>query len=354
MRPLPMAAAAVLVFAALLGLQRAWGDWLGRGQTIEAAREAVRVEPGNADAWLWLAEHEERSGGEPEAAFAEAMRLRPWDSRAWVRRGLYRESTGRRSDGEGDLLHASDIDRLSGARWALINYYYRSDKSSEFARLVRSLASGMAEEAAWDPKVLWNLCWKWPDRSSEWVEIASSKPVLRDGLLDFLETAEPHGQALAAAAEVYRDRSTPVKGGRAPRWCSRFIEGGRLDDARAVWARLAAAGEVVADDSRFERVPAGEGFGWRVAVPYTHLRPGIVLRFDGKQAEEMEVCWRWSERGGPRVEADWDAQPGFGWEVEVRGGLRRLALRYRRPVGSARFVGEVRVRSARVTSGRAE
>ncbi|MEZ5353894.1 MAG: hypothetical protein R2762_14750 [Bryobacteraceae bacterium] len=353
MRLLQAMAAVVLAASGGLSLYRAWAASHMSANTLEGAREAARLDPGNAAARLWLAEHLDREGHDPGEALSDAIALREADSGAWIRRGLAHESGGRPDEAERDLLHAAAIDGLWEPRWSLVNFYFRQGREEEFWNWVRSAISITGPDSARDLEPLWNLCWRWPEGGEKSALLAKTKPISSASFLAFLEHADPADRALQAAEAILMEDSTGVKLDRLPLWSTRLLEGGRVAAARAVWRRLAEAGVVVADDERFEKKPAGDGFGWRVQTPYTFTDPGLALRFDGKQAETMDVLWRYSTRGGT-VTADWDGEEsaGFTWRVEPTGkGVWRVVLGYRRPLGVARFQGVVRLRAVRVGGG---
>jgi hypothetical protein len=338
------AALGLLAYAASAALLRARAGCLVRANTLDAARAAAAADPANADLHLWLAEHLDHAGADPTPALDTAIALRPLDSAARIRRGLFLESAGNSTDAETSLLQAAQIDRTWTPRWTLANFYFRRNDEQRFWHWVEQ-ALPMAHG---DPQPLWRLCWQFPGSDSRTAALLDRRPDLRASWLDFLER-QPEPRALDAAATVRLPADSPRNRDRLLRWSTRLIEGGRPGAARDLWNSLAAAGAVAANDNTFEKAPAGNGFGWRVNVPFTHLRPGIQLRFDGKQDEQMEAAWRYVDGAATgAVTPDWDAPPdsGFSWHAEPTAtpGVSRLSLRYARPLGSPRFAGALRIR----------
>jgi tetratricopeptide (TPR) repeat protein len=337
-----------ILAAAARTLNTAWADILYRRNTLDALIDAAAADPRNANIRLWLAEHQQHAGLDASAALEAAIHLRPDHARSWIALAIYEESLGRLADAEGHLLHAASIDRMFEPRWALVNFYFRRDNPDQFWKWVRSAL----EMAYGDLAALWDLCWRAARSPSDIEAILPADPAIRATYLRFLINVSP--QAAAPVAVDLAERHPLPYRTLLIEWTSRLLDARLPGPAARVWSALCRHGAANCENGRFQTAPSGQGFDWRIARPYTHLRPGLRLSFDGRQPETAEILWRYVAADTGKVLPVWTAPPdaGFAWRVEaVAQRLSRVILEYRRPLGSPRFQGSFELHSVRLEPG---
>jgi tetratricopeptide (TPR) repeat protein len=133
---------------------QARADIAFRKNDIAEAQEAVRLAPGNASYHALLAELLEASGANPDSELKVATDLSPSESRYWIRRAFRAEVEQQYDDSERFLKDAYRVDRGFDPRWALMNYYFRRGRFSEFWK---SGAEAFAMSYG-DPTPIFRLC----------------------------------------------------------------------------------------------------------------------------------------------------------------------------------------------------
>jgi hypothetical protein len=372
---------AALPVIPILGLASYWtirlavADQLFRANSLPALTRAVRLAPGNAQYFAWLAEYQEAEGFDPNPALATACRLNPFDSSVWIRRGLRAEFEGDYTQAEKFLLEAARIDKLLDPRATLANYYFRRNNSEQFWRWTReALAIGYGDLAP-----MFRLCWRMSD-DPELIR-SRAQPPPRPYL--FFLLAENH---LAAADPVARElakSATPEDAAVLLDFIDRVLaRGANTSSARNVWSALCIRSLIPLAPSAspltngdFRVAPSSRGFDWRVSqtpdISAVRINPrGLRIDLSGRQPEECELLaqfipltpgktcrLRFSYRtSGAPIESglQWrilDASSAplssdDGKQAELRfstreASLARLALEYKRVAGTSRWEGSV-------------
>ncbi len=131
--PLPFLAVAAWETARL-----AQADFFSRQNTTDSLREAVQLDPGNADFRELFAEQLAEDGLDPNPELRAAVSLSPLNSHWWDRLGFQAESERDYPAAERDLMQAVRVDQTFGPRWSLMNYYFRRGDPQEFWRWTKA------------------------------------------------------------------------------------------------------------------------------------------------------------------------------------------------------------------------
>src|SRR5579871_5042957 len=144
-------------------IRLAWADHLSRTMDSRGVTRAVDLAPGDADIRLRLADARQSAlGGDAAGALAAAVKLDPGDAAAWVRLGVAKELRGDLQGAERDLLEAARVSRQFAPRWALANYYFRRGAEARFW----SWAGECLRIGYSDVSPVFQLCWRMrPDAS---------------------------------------------------------------------------------------------------------------------------------------------------------------------------------------------
>ena len=384
---LTLALVAYLVFASYWSVRFARADLLYRANTPGAIRRAIELDPRNARYRAWQGELEEHEGRDPRPALLAAAALNPRDSSIWIRLGLEDEVAGDYASAEKCLLEAARIDRLSGPRITLMQYYFRRGDSAQFWKWSRRAL----EMSYGDAAPLFRLCWM----ASQDAGVIRSRaipdrPALLAQYLGFLLN-EGHLDAAGPVAFDVLRFSGPAEAPLLTNYCDRLLERGAVGSALEVWnamcrrgltpyAELAPENGASLTNGDFARVPLSGGFDWHivqdagVTVARLTSPAGLQFSLSGKQAERCELLWqqlpvvphrvyrlRWWWRtsdiqgdGGIRwrvLDAASSEPPDHDWrpaELTFASGgaeLARLSLFAERQVGTARPEGTVFVRN---------
>src|SRR5438874_1728361 len=132
-----LASIAVLSLATYWTIRLALADRLFHAGSADALARAIRLAPGNAQYFAWLAEYREAEGLDPDPALATAARLNRMDSSVIIRRGLRAEFRNDFAGAESFLLEAAAVDKLFDPRAALANFYFRRNRPEPFWRWAR-------------------------------------------------------------------------------------------------------------------------------------------------------------------------------------------------------------------------
>lgn len=391
---LASACMACLAFASYWSVRFARADLLYRANTLDTISRAIELDPRNARYRAWQAELEEHEGRDPRPALLAASRLNARDSSIWTRLGLDAEIAGDYARAEECLQEAARIDRLSGPRITLTQYYFRRGDWAPFWKWSRRAL----EMSYGDASALFRLCWKVSqDAGMIRSRAIPERPAILVQYLGFLlsqgrlEAAEP------VSFDVLRFAG-PGEARLLMDYCDRLLDRGTAAPALAVWnamcRRKLTPYPPMAPDSGspltngdFAAVPLLAGFDWHVAqladVAVARLTSpnGIEFSLSGKQPERCELLWqqlplvprrvyrlRWWWRtpglesgAGIRwrvLDASTSQAPGENWqpaELTFASGvaaLARLSLVRERQVGTARPEGSVFVRNVGLESAR--
>jgi hypothetical protein len=297
-----------------------------RMQTVEREdlERAVRLVPGNSEAWARLGALHGREGRPADAArsLEQAVRLNPYNAPAWVDLALHWELEGDLPKAERCLLQAV---RASAAHyWALANFYVRQAVDDRFWSALRTTLSRsrVHTEAAFD------LAWR-----------ASNDPaeILREAIPDEAEVLRMYfaflqgRKQLPALADVWERLQTHLDARDTPaglRYAEDMLRERRVDAAVRVWNQLARRRLIphpALDAEKGRSLTNGQflfdsyatAFDWR--FPATE---GVAAGLE-KQVQEGSVRVRLS---GTHPEA---ATLVWQWAPVLPGRTYRLGFRYR-------------------------
>jgi tetratricopeptide (TPR) repeat protein len=299
-----MCRVAGLAALGLLGTALYWtvrlerADWLFVKGDAPSIRQAIRLAPGNAEYYSFLAQ------AEPDRAveiLKEGVALNPLDSSLRLELGLAAQQQGDFPNAEINMLDAMRLDTGFGPRWALSDFYFQRRDAERFWPVVRAaLAMSYGDVSAQfrncralasDPQTILERAI--PDRPAVWRKYLDF--LLAEGPLD---AADPVADKVLASAD---NDAVPS----LLNYCDKVLAKGRGDEALLVWNGLArrklipypelaaGAGEIpVNGDFRAE---LGHGFDWQFSAPdgiYANrtLPPsGLILSFSGQQSENTGI-----------------------------------------------------------------
>lgn len=388
---------ALICYSVVLGV----ADVSFRDNNLTSLKTAVRLVPSNALYRDVLAEHLEANGANPDLELEKATELSPRESRFWIRRGFRAEIEEKYADAERYLLEARRVDHGFDPRWALMNYYFRRDNSSQFWRWTRDAF----EMSYGNLTPLFRLCLAVNNDPEATRQVL---PARRNALLQFLGYLLNNKpiQSSASTAEELAVGATADDVPTLLSYCTRQIAG-NVESALLVWNGLCRrkaisfkelapeAGEIITN-ADFSAAPLQQGFDWQygslsgVMVGPMDAAHGISIDIGGKQDDVGELLGQWvpvtpgrqyvvqyeyrNLEGGPESGIRWEihqpeptAPPGMsvlasssmfsgkdwsGGQFTFASGRRRfvrLSLEYRRDPGTLRWKGTVQIR--RVVSG---
>jgi tetratricopeptide (TPR) repeat protein len=384
-----MAAAGLLGTLALAGywtLRLGYADRLYQAGTAASIQAARRLAPGNAAYYR---------GARAAADTREALRLDPRDAAAWIELGLAAEVGGDLPRAEKQLLEAAQVDRTYEPRWSLANFYFRRGDAANFFRWARSAAEISYQEQG----SLFALCWRMTQDPAVILEraIPDRREILQQYLRFLLlrqklDEAGPVAGRLAAMGS--RD-SAPL----LLAWCDRLLMAERTPEALRAWNGLCARGLTARQplspgegrsltNGNFSAKPLGLAFDWRlhpapgVAFALAASPPEIRATLSGNQAPSCRLLeqvvplepsrgyrlrfvyrtsdippgsgLRWqavSPRGpddwsvtGPDLSAEDWAEGHLDFGAPPKAGQALLSLRYDRALGTTRIEGAVWIR----------
>jgi tetratricopeptide (TPR) repeat protein len=396
---LAFAAIVALAFAARSSVRLARADHQFRNGTPEGAARALALAPDNAAYALRLG----RLTGNV-AALERAVALEPRLAEAWIELGLHWERDGQLSKAERALEHAVLVDATYAPLWTQANFYARQNQPSEFLVAARrALATGDPDH--YNPAPLFQLAWNTAAEPAAILKSAIPRVARIENLyLEFLlanghlEAAGPAAERLLHGGEV--DDAVPLM-----IYCDRLLEAGDRARAVSIWnalGRMARPSRPPLEplsgfsltNGDFSAESTGHGFDWRMPVvpgvsysrkprASTGLLSGMRITFDGHQPEQCQTLeqilpllagGRYRLRcryraallpagSGPQwqitdaatgAEIPSDALPLSGnvetetvarFRAPAHCGLARLALVYRRALGTMRIAGTVALES---------
>ncbi len=383
-------ALASLGTAAYWTLRLAYADRLFHTGVSAAVVRARELAPGNATYFTAADDFSERP------VLEAAVALDPFYAHGWIELGLSAELAGDTVRAEHLLLKAARVDKTYEPRWTLANFYFRRGDRQGLWRWAKKAL----EISYQDQTPLFLLCWRMSSDPAEILRGAiPPQPRFLAQYLNFLiqrenlDAAEAVGDLLAPQAG---EAETPV----LLLYCDRLLQKGRDRSALRFWNALCLrhridrqplqpGSGVSLTNGDFSAVPLETAFDWRLqraegiafVVPAGPVA-GLRASFSGKQPEAVRVLEqvlplvpsrRYRLRFSYRTEG---VAPGSGlqWEVaRLTGGGEwsagsadlyseswkqeefdfttlpdmgsgRLALSYRRALGTTRIEGSVWLR----------
>lgn len=370
--------------------------------TFEEARRACAPDTANAECAARLAAAAERYGVDPRKFWDRAVELNRHDARILIEAALAYEAAGELDKAERLLVDAAGRGQTWLPRWSLANFHFRRGRPAEVARWSRlALERGYGDRGP-----LFGLC---RAAGMTYGEILSQVVGSRDvaGIEAYMRfvRAEAGGDAageLARAAEMLTEAAggggiSRSSGDELALASEALVRSNEYVRAWSIWQRLierGALGDVTGRDGGklldvgfTGRAMAAPGFGWAMAAEEgVEVRAGspqgtAKIELTGGQPERFAVLWqrvrldeggRWVLRFEASANGDRPAEGHFFWALDgegedggaarpvaaasaewsanslqwdVEGGFRRLSLVYRRPLGSARWSGELRIRN---------
>ena len=380
----------LLAVAAYWSVRMAWADHLSMSSELTDRERAVRW-MATATIYERLANKREESVDEPLPDLERAAALDLENAERHLRVALRAELNGDLPLAESSLLRAAALSRLYQPRFLLAQYYCRRHNTEGLWRWARAAL----EPAYGDVTPLLNLCWRMrPDGTGLAQLAAGEKPEIARqclGLLTFHEqtdAAYPVASRLTASAR-YED--LPALLG----FCNMSLSQNRKREALVIWNRLCHSGLLpyqalesadrsLITNQGFTHVPLAAGFDWHVEhAPWIRTAAfgnGMRLALTGLQPEICLIAWEYvpttpGKRYRLRFEAhsvDTPDQDGMTWVPFDLGGkpiatqlrpdksliftapaqVLRLALMYKRPLGSARLKGTVTMASVSLEAER--
>jgi tetratricopeptide (TPR) repeat protein len=381
-------------------------EW--RMQTVAQAdlERAVRLAPGNADAWARLGALRDREGDAAGAAqaLAEAVRLNPFQAPAWIDLGLHWELEGDVSRAERCLLQAVRADRSWAVQWALVNFYLRQGRQDQFWSSLRDALQG----GRTDLDAAFDLCWRASQEPAEILQkgIPDAPEILRSYFRYLLDRGRKPGPEQVWLRLAPHLNSADLDLGL--RYTDQLLEERRVAEAVQVWNGLSerrllpfppldlVRGRPLVN-GQFRFPPSGRAFDWRLVASEgivfdrqsLGLEGSLRIRFSGAHAEEAALLWQWvpvlpdaSYRLGFRYRTDslppdsglvwtaWDDTTAGQVELGASSPLEaaehwseaqtiirtrrqtqliRLVFRYRRSEGTTRATGSVSLAGLRLT-----
>ncbi len=370
-RILAVAALLVILIAAVYSIRLAMADAAFRTHTPEGVARALQISPNNVSYLLLRALQLDYDGADSTTLLERAARVAPLASAPRIRLGLAAEARGDDSGAEKWLLDAARVDRQFEPRWTLANFYFRSERSSEFWKWMRAAL----EVSYGDRRLAFQLCWRMSQDSNE--VLTHGIPPQHDVLATYLAFAlEQHREAAGAVALRLAALHNPVDALLLEASCDLLLDSGKVAEALELWKQLGHVRPGLITNGDFLTEPSGHGFDWRPAYP-----PGIAnlqipgahrIALSGKEPESCELLrqfvvlergksfsltWeartrgfgsptgvKWSvgsANGGVEPAEDWRAG---GLEFKAEVPLTPIKLEYQRPMGQARAEGWIEIR----------
>jgi hypothetical protein len=328
-----------------------------------------------------VADKQEDLGRESLAALQRAVSLDPENARLRMRLGLRAELAGDFALAEQSLLAAASRSHLYQPRYLVAQFYFRRQNADSFWKWSRSAL----EIAYGDVTALLDLGWRMqPDGDWIWQHAIPARLEIARQYLVFLEGKRQWGTARTVALSLL----TPATSADRPillDYVERRLTLGDGSDALAVWNALCRGGLLPYQPldpvrgphltgSDFDRAPIETGFDWRLnnlsGVAVALGGHEIRLRFSGAEQEQSMILWQYVPvepaleyrlKFGVRT-IDAATVDGIGWSIaestgielghalapsgaaqfhSARNSVVKLALVYRRPLGSTRLEGAI-------------
>jgi hypothetical protein len=392
------AALAGLAAGAALSVRIGWADYLAREQTVEGTEKAIRLTPDQSDYYARLARlTADDAPARSTDALRRAVALNPADAQSWIELGLRAETAGDQRTAEQYLLRAAEEDRQHLPRWTLANYYFRRNDAPRFWAWAKAAAT-MAYGDAWP---LFRLCGEVAEDGKLIDRLDIRSADLRASYVSYLLSrgrSELIGPAARSVLESGRELDVPVLMAA----CDRLLAAKTTAGAVEIWNALAAERRIPLaplDPARglsltngdFSVAPGSLGFDWRlpetqgITAAMEENPAGLRVSFLGEQPESCEALtqllpvlentdyefrftyrtsgispgtglgWRITDASGVRTIAEPES---LSSEEETPRSVRfrtpkgcdliRLALAYRRVLGTTRIEGSIVLRNLRM------
>jgi hypothetical protein len=390
-----------------LTVRLALADAAFRRDTPESIAEAARLESGNASYHDLLAESIEGRGGNPDAERELAVRLSPLEASHWIGLGTRAEIERDYPRAEKYLREAARVDVGFEPRWALMNFYFRRGNLPEFSVWTRrGLEIGYG-----DLTPVFRLCWLATSdpQAIEGMLPDAQSAVGKDAKLKYLQFLLDT-KRFDAARSVARRIALQADAGNLPvliKYCDAMVDGD-IDAAMEVWNVLCrrklipfealspADGHAITNGD-FRIKPVEHGFDWRIsrvdgvfvtmaaASDGAPSSGGASIEMSGNEPEQCLLMAQIVPLApGHRYRLDYEYRgaaseddTGLGWDLfaldshaaDVHSGdlkmtgdwvtghlsfnpgashAVRLALRYKRALGTVRYEGTVALRKVAI------
>jgi tetratricopeptide (TPR) repeat protein len=373
-----------------------WADYWARQLTVAATEKALALTPWQAGYYFQLAilisDDDPKRASE---ALQRAVAMNPSDSRSWIELGLRVEADGHNATAERYFLRAAEVDKEYLPKWTLANYYFRRDQESKFW----FWAKAAAQMLYGDPLPLFRLSGKVVEDGNLIDRLEIRRPDIQAAYLSYLlsqNRLDLIGPATHRLLDQGRKSDVPL----LLTACDRLISTKLADDALALWNGLAKArripyaplapdAERILTNDSFLPTSALQGFAWRlptvdgISASREENPSGLRLTFSGAQPENCEpllrvlpvrentayeftalyrttgikpntgLAWRVTDmNGGGTMEApeslasEDDARAKIRFLTPAGCRLVRIALAYRRTLGTIRIEGSIVLREA--------
>lgn len=330
----------------------------------------------------------ERAFSEPsweEEYLRASLRRNPRFMDAAIALSALLEQRGEIAQAERELVFLASRDRRFRPRWALLNFYARQNRPSDFW----PVSATAVPMSFGDHRPLLELLWQMrPDASFLDAHLATGAraPLLFEFVALLMEKGEldvarrayarllrmPVGSAqhanagIVATADERRQRGLDL--------CDLHLDRAQGKGAWEIWESMAAAGLLSNDlappdrnvNAAFASKPMARGFDWRPqnapGIEQSQSANGWEIELNGHQPDFALLLTRWSWLDRPaqvwKTKVGWQASApqdpsGLEWRItNLRGensapmGLVRVSLVYRRPSGSVPGQGRAIVRYA--------
>ena len=283
-----VAALLVIAISAVYSIRLAMADAAFRKHTPEGVARALQISPNNINYLLLRALQLEYDGADSTALLERAARAAPLSSAPRIRLGLAAEARGDVSNAEKWLLDAARVDRQFEPRWTLANFYFRSQRPSEFWKWMRAAL----EVSYGDRRLAYELCWRMTQDPDE--ILTRGIPAQHDVLATYLAfVLDQHREAAGAAALRLAALHNPADASLLEASCDLLLDSGKVAEALEIWKQLGHLRAGLITNGDFMTEPSGHGFDWRPAHP-----PGVAdlqipgahrIVLSGKEPESCEL-----------------------------------------------------------------
>lgn len=274
--------------AAFYGIRLAYADFLFRSGSPANWDKAADVIPNNASYQL-------RRGD-----LRKALELNPYLSGAWLQLAVEAEMNGNPAESERCLLQAAQIDKTFEPRWALVNFYFRQNRTKEFWQWY-SLAM---RRSYGDRSALFRLARLRNPTSEEMLSLLPRQAAVLAEYLEFqLKAQDPDAfetalSLLPLATGANRDLLVKV--------CDQQLKQGAVQNAVRLWNAMVEQGILIhaplnppKDDllsnPALEVSPLNAAFDWSllwragVSSYWSQSSHQLRIALDGKQDEKTDL-----------------------------------------------------------------
>lgn len=267
-----------------------WAARLAERPAVETLRQAVRLDPWNADYQLQLARQYHYNPMELETDKAthhlqRAIQLNPHNPVSWLELAAVLELSGKSNDAEAALRRAHSLaPNLPNIQWAIGNFYLlRGETSSAFHHLRAVLAGGWKHN-----ELLFDRAWKASNDPDQILEaLIPRQTAVELDYLNYLAKTQRYPEAKSVWKRIVADPQEFSAKRTAP-YLDALIGSGQADVALGVWQDLRAKGLIPATyglgaanlvtNGDFEENLLNMGFDWRI----TEME-GVYAGLDGMQ-----------------------------------------------------------------------